>query len=521
MNASALPSWDARTQRLVVAALASLAIAGTAAGLGVLGGEQPARALIVASAALLGLLCLASPDLTTFVVVAILYSNAAAVAVNVHGLPYYFAVGFLVPLVIPLAYHLIVRREPIVITPAFPLLFGFLAVQVLGAALARDVATARDQLVVFLVGGLGLYFVLTNVIRDLRVLTRMVWLIVLVGALLGAISAFQTLTRTYGNDYWGFAGVNFPGIGIPDPEVVRNTTPRLTGPIGEQNRYGQILLVLIPLAAMLTWSARSWPARVVAGGATVLITIGMATTLSRGAALGLAAIVVAMLLFRYLRLVHLAVVVLGIAVLLAMFPRYAERLSGLQALTRLDVASGGAPVRGDVGNLRSRATESLAALLVFADHPLIGVGPGLFPSYYQQYAREVSAAQIDTRVDLSEREAHNLYTGIAAEYGGLGLACFLGILSVTIRDLLRARRRWLAERPEIAHLAAGLVLAIIGYMVSGLFLHLKYERYLWLLLAIAGVAGVLARREASRARPAEAPAGRRGRWGKRHPAAAS
>ena len=133
----------------------------------------------------------------------------------------------------------------------------------------------------------------------------------------------------------------------------------------------------------------------------------------------------------------------------------------------------------------------------------MGVGPGLFPSYYQQYAREVSAAQIDTRVDLSEREAHNLYTGIAAEYGGLGLACFLGILFVTIRDLLRARRRWLAERPEIAHLAAGLVLAIIGYMVSGLFLHLKYERYFWLLLALAGVAGVLAR------------------WGERRPAAAS
>ena len=41
------------------------------------------------------------------------------------------------------------------------------------------------------------------------------------------------------------------------------------------------------------------------------------------------------------------------------------------------------------GAVLSRATEGIAALLVFADHPLIGVGPGRFPSYYRLYADDI------------------------------------------------------------------------------------------------------------------------------------
>jgi O-antigen ligase len=206
------------------------------------------------------------------------------------------------------------------------------------------------------------------------------------------------------------------------------------------------------------------------------------------------AIVIAGVFFRYVRLRHLVVVTLAIAVTLFAFPRYTERLLNLQGLLSLDQSAGTIGAQGDVGNLRGRATETLAAFLVFVDHPIVGVGPGMFPFYYQSYAQKVAESSVDTRIDPGTREAHNLYTHVAAETGILGFTCFMAILLLTLRDLRRARRRWLTARPDIAHLASGFYLAIIGYMVSGIFLHLSYERYFWLLMVLGAITAHLALR---------------------------
>jgi hypothetical protein len=40
----------------------------------------------------------------------------------------------------------------------------------------------------------------------------------------------------------------------------------------------------------------------------------------------------------------------------------------------------------------------------------------------------------------------------------------------------------------MAHLATGFSLAVVGYMTTALFLHISYLRYLWLIMALAGVA---------------------------------
>jgi len=126
--------------------------------------------------------------------------------------------------------------------------------------------------------------------------------------------------------------------------------------------------------------------------------------------------------------------------------------------------------------------------LAFIDHPIIGVGPGLYPSYYLEYAQEVPG--LPGQEDI---ESHNLYLGVAAETGLLGLCCFLGILLIILRDLLRVRRDEAQKRPAMADLATGLALAVVAYMSTGLFLHLAYQRYLWLLLALGAAVVTVAR----------------------------
>jgi O-antigen ligase len=151
----------------------------------------------------------------------------------------------------------------------------------------------------------------------------------------------------------------------------------------------------------------------------------------------------------------------------------------------------------------SRATEAITAVLVFADHPILGVGPGRFPSYYRLYADDVGIL-----VKQRDREAHDLYLGILAEEGIVGFVVFMGILGITLRDLIRVRRRWLKTRPDIAAMATGLLLSIVTYMTTGLFLHLSYARYFWLMLALAGAAAHIGLELVDEARQSKAEAAR-------------
>ena len=142
-------------------------------------------------------------------------------------------------------------------------------------------------------------------------------------------------------------------------------------------------------------------------------------------------------------------------------------------------------------SIRARWTEMRAAALAFADRPILGVGPENFPLHYQEYAQRIGVG-VHTRVrsgenrgEIPEREAHNLFVGIAADLGLVGFALFLAILWTSMSRLSRLRRRAAQIDPEVANYAAGFYLALLAYVVAGVFLTLAFERYLWLLIALA------------------------------------
>jgi O-antigen ligase len=468
----------------LAAVLVTIAAAGA---FGFLAGERPAIALVVAGAGLAALLTAGRPDFATLLVIAILYSNAGAVAVRTYGVPYFFAAAFPLALVAPFAYHVIARRRPVVVTPAMFFLLGLSAVYVTGTLFSRDVPAALDGLFLFATSGVGLYVATVNVVRDVRTLRRVVFVLLAIGAVLGSLSMLQTATGSYGNDFFGFAQVNWPGVGTTGPTEA-GTPPRAAGPIGEQNRWAQVLLVLVPIGAFVALRVRPRLVQLGVAGATGLVLLGLVATFSRGAALGMVAVLGLLVVYRYLRVRHLAVLALAAVVLLALFPRYAERLGNLEALTQLEAGAGAATAGGDVGNLRSRATQMLTGVLIFIDHPLVGVGPGLYSEHYQRYADKVDVGFLDTRIDPVDREAHSLYAEILSEGGVLGTFFFLGVVGATLRQLHLARRRWRASRPELADMAAGFMFAVTAYMGSGVFLHLSYERYFWILIALGGAA---------------------------------
>lgn len=496
-----IPGLPARLNRRVLAFAVALLVTAAAFGIGLVIAESPLAGLFAVGGIVAFVVSMAQPSSATYLVIAILYSNAAAVAVREQHLPAFVAIAFPLLLALPLGDHLLLRRKPVIVTSALPFLFGYLLVEVLGAIGARDVSDTTDSLIGFVISGFGLYFVMTNVIRTYSALRTAVWTVLIVAAGIGLLTTIQAVTGSYDNDFGGFATVDVPGKDTAGEQLLASVTgtPRAEGPIGETNRFAQVMLVLLPIGALLALGEKRKLLRGLAAFLTLLVLLGMSTSFSRGAALGLVVVVIVAAFFGYVRIRHLVAVGLVLALVLVAFPRYSERLIDLQGLLSLDEsrvqAEEDATAVGDTGNLRGRATSTLAALYVWSDHPVFGVGRGQFQTYYEEYAGLVAETGINARVDFGEsRQAHNLYTSVAAETGTLGLLCFLAIFFVTMRNLFRARRWWLASRPDVAHLAMGFLLALVAYLVSGIALHLSYERYLWFLLALAGIAAHLALR---------------------------
>jgi O-antigen ligase len=469
------------------------------AGVGILAGlasaASPVLGVAVVVVVVLAALSVLRPDDVSVLIVAVIYSNAVVVATQLHGVPRVFAVGVPVALAVPLAHRLLVRRQPLVIVRALPVLVVFGAIQAASTLGAVTPGVSIDKMAEFLTEGLALFLLVTNTVVGADQVRRAVWALLFVGGALGALSLLQSVTGTYGQDYLGFAQISDATVGVEsDPTAA---VPRLAGPIGETNRYAQVMLVLFPLGLVQALGGATRRVRLLSAVATALIATGVVLTFSRGAAVGLAVVLVVAVAMRILKVRWLLLVAGCLAAVLPFVPAYAQRLATLG-----EVADAGNPFasRGVDGAIQGRLSENLSALAAMREHPLLGVGPGGFPSVYQRYVRDLGI-----RPHEGEREAHNLYVGTGAELGLLGLACFLAVVAVVLRDLLRARRLLAATDPGTATLAAGFVLALVAHLASGLFLHQAFQRYFWLLLALAACAAAVAQVRAGPTNPAATP----------------
>lgn len=467
------------------AAVAGIAGVGLAGALGAVAVSSPLLAVGLVGVALLGMTIIVRPSVATLVVVAILYSNAGVIAVRFHDVPSFVAAAVPALLIPPLAAFIVLERRPIVITSAFPWIAVFLLIHLVSGIASVDAGTAFDTVVTFVLEGLGLYFLVTNVVRTREAIIAIVWILVAIGACLGALSFYQDSTGTYDNVYLGFAQPSEATVSVDETGLGTTAQFRLAGNIGEKNRYAQIMLMLVPLGLFMAIAQKSRVQRLLALGAAGLTSMGVALTFSRGAAVGFVLLFGIMFLMGYLKWKHMLAVVLGAAIVLAAVPVYAERLGELVAVSE---TVGNTGIDQADGAIQSRVTEGLAALLAWADHPILGVGPGEFPLYYRQYAEVVGI-----RVKAADRESHNLYLGMAAELGLIGITVFLIIIGLTLRDLTRARKAVRARDPMMADMATGFLLAIVAYLATGIFLHMSFIRYFWLMLALAAATALVAK----------------------------
>ena len=232
-----------------------------------------------------------------------------------------------------------------------------------------------------------------------------------------------------------------------------------------------MLVIATPLAFGRVLCERVLALRLLAGASVLHCTGAIALTFSRGGFLGLAVVLV-LCLFRW-RPAVAALALAGATVALVVGPAagsYESRLGTLsQALPWHSASKSTDP------SIQGRAAFFHAGVQIWRDHPLGGVGYANFPLSYREYNRRVG-----TDPTLGSTP-HDTPLEILSETGVVGLALWLVLVVAAFTTLGRARA-W-AGRADVRSTVDFLAIALVGYLVTGLFIGGAYPMLAWLLLA--------------------------------------
>jgi O-antigen ligase len=242
------------------------------------------------------------------------------------------------------------------------------------------------------------------------------------------------------------------------------------------------------------WSEKSLWRKALEACGTVACLCALVFTYSRGAVLALLVMLVVALPILRLRLKHclLGISLLGLSIMLA--PRqFEQRLATLAQFVNAKESS-----TNTDSSFRQRALLMRAAWEMWREHPFLGVGAGNYAEQYPDFANRVGSTVSSYEEFGEKRYAHSLYLEIGAETGLAGIVVFSAILCAAGICGWRAFRsyRRLCDL-KMARLVVSLMIGVLGYLATSLFLHASYPRHLWLLLALVAASAQIARKAAS------------------------
>jgi putative inorganic carbon (HCO3(-)) transporter len=289
-------------------------------------------------------------------------------------------------------------------------------------------------------------------------------LVVLVDTMRAGRLAPITLARVYvgASALAALAGIVSYTLGLD--RFTDGLDRRVAGPIGDPNDLAFFLLAALPLS--LAVRRPGWRPGVY-DVATVLITLALLGTFSRGALVGLVVMLVVAVVARQVSLQQLMGVLGSLLVLTALVVGLFPDLVG-ESLTAKDAVAD--------RNVAERLQLWEAAGEMALDAPLLGQGPGSFGAEHERWLEQLP---VSATSDLDV--AHQTYLEVAAELGLLGLAGFVGLLIAGLRGAWRAWRR------DGSALASAVLAALVGTMTAACFLSEQFFLPLWLLVALGAV----------------------------------
>jgi O-antigen ligase len=318
---------------------------------------------------------------------------------------------------------------------------------------------------------IALVFLLTfaallNTERDLR---RVLYVIAFGAAIMGGLSVFA---------FRGSLGFGFIDL---------LQAGRSQGGVGDPDFFAAMQIVSVPLVLVLASEAKG-RLRLVLYICVLVILASVFTSLSRGGFIG---VVVLALLFLGSRPEHMfrarrekAIALIVVALGLGAF--FSRPFARDQVVTRAETIYAPKTKSDKSGTGRTELWK--AAAKTAGENPLYGIGLGSF--IYVSYdlllkTPGVDPELIERRDEGENKVAHSLYLGTAAELGFTGLALYIGLMISTALALRRTvRRAFAAGAPFVGRVAHALLMGIVAWAVTSVFLSAENARIFWIVVGL-------------------------------------
>lgn len=223
------------------------------------------------------------------------------------------------------------------------------------------------------------------------------------------------------------------------------------------------LCVILPFCVALAITSRRLAAKLFWIGGSGLAVTGIISTYSRGGFLALVALTIAMALQYKMKARTFVLLLVVTAALWSITSVVAGKSSYFARLITItdpqSDATGSAEIRQDL------LQKSLQVTL---QHPLLGVGPGQFPT-----------------VSGSWHVTHNTYTQLSSEAGIPSLLIFIALAVLSFKNVGKVHES--RDRDELWQFSAALHCAMVGYFVGAFFLSTAYWLLPYLLFGYADV----------------------------------
>jgi len=360
--------------------------------------------------------------------------------------------------------------------PVAVFLFLALFAFALGAANARPSVTTIRRFAE-IIGGVLLFFVVINVVRQQEDLEWTGKVLILAGAgsaLIGVV--FYVIPEEWTVAVLnGLARFDYPG-GFGALRYIEDDPANAMRAIGtaiDPNTFGGMLIMFSALALPQLFARRPILPRWLVAGIVGLTVLCLYLTYSRSAMVGLAAAILLIALLRYRKLLLWGVMGLALLLLLPQTQDYVARF--VEGIQGQDLAT------------QMRFGEYRDALRLIARYPVFGVGFSGTPD-------------IDLYIGVS-----SVYLLMAETMGVVGLLSFLAAMLVYFVTFFGTMRRGLSDDRREA-LLLGLSAAVAGVLVSGVLDHylfnLAYPHMVslfWIYVGL-GMAAILIERNGQKVR---------------------
>lgn len=263
-------------------------------------------------------------------------------------------------------------------------------------------------------------------------------------------------------------------------------------PLEDEDSYGPYMAMGVSLAYFFWRAEPTKGMRRLSSLSFVFSVAGAIASLARGTFLSLIA------LFGYIflraenkaKFVFRSIVVMAIGVFLAvsLAPQFVEVYMGeVQSIWGENYKEG-------TGNHRFWMWSR--ALLIFADNPILGAGPGCYGHVVNDYVTQEAANEWGVRTQMYGQHIHNIYFELLSENGASGVIALFALIYVFRKRNLRIRetsRRVVnrlsgnglaAEARRLQFYALALEGGVFVFLINGFFFNLLGFTWFWDLLIL-------------------------------------